>query len=249
MLKKILSLVFISCISASSYAYFIGSNLTVENKLNIPMLMTITMPDGSKRPVKIPAGETSKVDLSISGWELYKMYNAPFTIKSDDALKKLYAQGRIDYYIHAWPSQQYNFLDSISTAEGVSIDTTYSCYVADTTFENKIIINGTPNTAMEIKQYPQETHCLGLKSSIISDNHKKYTPTCMNGKTAIFSLTGETNQPDSTEYDYSADEHNYLRVFFASPWQDDATIKRNLDRVLNEYEKHYYYVNNFCGSW
>jgi hypothetical protein len=246
MLKKIPAIVFISCISASSYAYEITSNLTIENKTNTPMEMTITMPDGKPKTVKILPSATSKLDLTIGGWQLYKTYNAPFTIKSDNADQKLYAQGRVDYYVHAWPTQQYNFLDSISTAEGVSIDSTYGCFVKNSNFENKIVINGTPNNPLQAKAFSSETHCRGLKSSTFSDDHQRYTPTCTNGKTATFTLVSE----EHGKLLYTAGEYDYVRVPYTLR-EDNAHIQKSLDDVLNNppVPPYYLYVNVFCGSW
>lgn len=245
MFKKIPAIVFISCISASSYAYTILSNLTIENKTNIPMEMIVHMPDGNPKSIKILPNNKRNLDLSIDGWKLYTTYNAPFTIKSDNAENKLYAQGRVDYYVHAWPTQKYNFFDSISTAEGVSIDSTYSCFVDNKTFQNKIVINGTPNNAMVAKEFTPETHCRGLKSSTLSDNHQQYTPICTNGKTATFMLTSEAYG----ELMYSAGEYEYVSALYTL-MEDNAHIQQSLDDALNVPDPHqYFYRNVFCGSW
>ena len=142
-------------------------------------------------------------------------------------IKTLY-KGRVDYYVQAWPTQKYNFFDSISTAEGVSIDSTYSCFVNNSTFENKIVINGTPNNVLQADKFPTETHCRGLKSSTLSDNHQQYTPTCTNGKTATFTLSSEARG----EFLYTAGEYDYVRVPYTL-WEDNAHIQKSLDDVLN----------------
>ena len=45
MFKKISLALFITCISASSYAYVVGANLTVENKTDVPMVIEVA-PNG-----------------------------------------------------------------------------------------------------------------------------------------------------------------------------------------------------------
>lgn len=53
---------------------------------------------------------------------LYKAAAQRFEIRGDDVANQLYAQGRIVYYISGSYWQEYSFLDSLSAAQGITID-------------------------------------------------------------------------------------------------------------------------------
>src|SRR5437868_3420632 len=145
MFKKIAIALFISSISVSSYAYLIGSNLTIENKTNIPMEINVDAAEGKITKLISPHAMIT-LNLNVNGWKLYHSTTAPFTITSVPlhSDSSVYVEGRVAYYVYDWPSHQYSFLDSLSVASGITIEPSYSCAVSDNTFENKIVIDGTP---------------------------------------------------------------------------------------------------------
>ena len=156
----------ISCISAASYAYSIKSSLRVENNTDVPMVITVgDLPFQKSKPTRIAPHDFSNVDLTIGGWEPNKYYSARLDIKSDDDEQKLFVQGRVDYYV-GFSSYQNNSLDSVTAAEGLSIDATYSCFPRDSNispFVNKIVISGEPDKAGANSNIA-ELHCQGFKS-------------------------------------------------------------------------------------
>ena len=80
MVKKIQLGLLISCISASSYAYVVQTNLTVENKTGVPMVMEIIQPNGQDRITKqIPAHEIIHAALENGDHSglLYQTSTAP----------------------------------------------------------------------------------------------------------------------------------------------------------------------------
>ena len=85
MFKKIPLALFISCISASSYAYMIGSNFTVENKTDVPMVLAVEQPNGQDGVTQqIPAHKITQVYLTNGDHSglLYQASTAPFKIQN-----------------------------------------------------------------------------------------------------------------------------------------------------------------------
>jgi len=238
--------------SASSYAYEIKSSLIVENKTDTSIIVDVDIPKEKTRSLLIRPNMTNQLDVSIEGWELYKSYPAPFTIKSNDAHHKLYVQGRINYYVGAWPTVKYSSLDALSTADGLTIDTNYSCFPSNTGFENKIVISGAPGSALHPTTLPTEMHCQGFKSSILQSDHLYYTPTCSDGKrNALFWKIFEKR--DDQGYTHFMYTKGYLQELcidngfycdggtLATLSQSDAAIKNMLDDIVRK--------GKFCGSW
>ena len=134
--------------------------------------------------ISIPAHATNKVSLSNgdNSGLLYQKSSAPFNIKAND---KILARGRVVYYVGASLANKYSFLNALSAADGITVDPTYTCKNGGygKTFKNKIVINGTPGKALEIKNFPSDLSCQGLKSSTFDG---RYTPTCFDGSTSMF---------------------------------------------------------------
>jgi hypothetical protein len=252
MFKKTYIALLISCISASSYAYEIKSNLTVENKTNISMVVNVEIPNIKTASYSIPPYTTGKLDLSINGWELYKYYPANLTIKSNDVHHKLYVQGRVNYYVGAWPTVQYNSLDALSAADGLTIDSTYSCFPSSSTFENKIVIVGAPGSPLNPAAMPIEMHCQGFKSSVLQSDHIYYTPTCSDGKKSAFfwKILEKDDGKGVTNFMYTKgymDNLCYDNGMYCdggslpSSSLTDDKIKEMLDNIVRR--------GVFCGSW
>lgn len=188
MFKKIQLAVFIACCNASSYAYVIDTHFTVENKTDVPMVITVDQPNGqTSNLLHIPAHESTQVYMQNgdNSGLLYQTSTSPFTIKANG---KLYLQGRVAYYVGASVWNKYSFLDAISAADGVKVDPSYSCKNGgyNPTFENKIVIDGTPHDELPVKEFPSKVSCQGLKFSSLQDEDRHYTPTCFDGMSSTF---------------------------------------------------------------
>lgn len=252
MLKKIHMALFISCISASSYGYEIKSNLIVENKTSISMVVNVEIPNIKTASYTIAPYGSGQLDLTINGWELYKYYPGSLTIKSNDAHHKLYVQGRVIYYVGAWPTVKYNSLDALSVADGLTLDATYSCFSSSSSFENKIVIKGAPGSPLNPPAIPAEMHCQGFKSSILQTEHIYYTPTCSDGKRSAFfwKILEKDNGEGSTDFMYTKGYMDNL-CFDNGLYCDggrlpsnsltDEKIKNMLDDIVRK--------GVFCGSW
>lgn len=152
MLKKIQSALLLSCLSASSYAYLIQGTLTVENKTDIPMAITVKNDtSGQVRYTKqLPPHEISHLQMDNgdgSGF-LYQKYIDSFIIGSEDS-SKTFVKGNILYYVGSAVWNKYNYLQNVSTTDdGIKVDTHYSCknYGYSGTIENKIVIEGVEDT-------------------------------------------------------------------------------------------------------
>lgn len=231
MQKKLLLATLITCISATSYAYTIGANLTVENKTDANMEMIVEQPNHQQQKIiQLPAHTTIHDYMEngdTTGW-LYQPSAATFTIKSNG---KVYAQGRIAYYVGGSLGNKYTFLDAINTANGITIDPTYSCLNGgNNTLENSFIINGTPgSTALSVQQFPDKISCRGLKSSSYDSN---YTLTCFNGNTTTF-----IHSPHCCMHGCHDD-------FFTD--NDEYTIWRG---GLNLVNLDYQIGKRYCGNW
>lgn len=256
MFKEILLTLLIGIVSSSSFAWGINSYLTVVNNTDTDMLVTVgDLPFQKSNPKKIARyGGSAQIDLTIGGWELGS-YSAPLTIVSDDKDQKLYVQGRVAYYVDVGPSfdlRKYSFLDSLTAAKWVTLDSTYQCsseYLKS--FRNEIVINGTPDKVLEENAPSGKVHCRGLKSSILNWELQTYTPICKDGRHDKFKLVLE---PNGDLYAFLYDDFLKDRTISFPIWvtpskktglsQDD--IKQYLDDALNSGGLTY---NNFCGSW
>src|SRR5262245_47243890 len=101
MFKKIPLALLISCISASSYAYFIKSNFQIENNTNIPMKVVMDQPNGQPTlEISVYPHDTTNVLIENGdhGGALYQASEAPFKIMSADKSKQ-YGQGRVAYQV------------------------------------------------------------------------------------------------------------------------------------------------------
>ena len=170
MIKHIPLALFISCISVSASAYVIDTNFNVDNKTAVPMFIVINQPNGQIQLTKpLPPHQITKMDLSNgdhTGY-LYQTSTAPFTIREKDANGKIVAQGRLAYYVGGSMWNKYSFLNEISAADNIQIEPNYSCHNGgyNYTFNNSIVINGTPGSGMAVKKFPSEVSCQGFKYS------------------------------------------------------------------------------------
>jgi len=185
MFKKFLFASLISCISITSFAYVIDTNLTIENKTDVPLMLEVEQPNGQPATgISIPAHASNKINLSNgdSSGLLYQKSSAPFNIKAND---KVIVHGRVVYYVGASLANKYSFLNAITASNGISVDPTYTCKNGGygKTFKNKMVISGTSDTALEIKRFPSDLSCQGLKSSTYDG---RYTPTCFDGSSSLF---------------------------------------------------------------
>lgn len=244
MFKKIQLALLISCISASSYAYVIQTTLTVENKTGAPMQITIDHPNGQEPTTKpIPAHQTTIIDMDNGdhGGLLYQTSTAPFKIKSMGADAKVYAQGRVAYYVGASLWSKYSFLDAVSTADGLKVEPIYSCknsgYYKNP--ENKIVIDGTGGNEMLARKFPDKVSCMGLKSAKLDEQTLSYTATCFDGKSTTFWKGSNlicTNQGCVFFNTYSNHDESYA----VSDNENPISLKAELDEVVG---------NQHCGTW
>jgi len=166
MFKKTQLAILISCVSASSYAYLISSDLKIVNNTNIPMTVFVTeqpKPNGGKNELQgdvknIPLPAYGFVDVTNpkgvklnngrpwGGVGLWKLDSAVITVRGETD-HKIYLQGRLNYYIDDFSGRmqpdQYSFLDSIFIASGLKQQPTYTCGSSTSfypTFDNQITI-------------------------------------------------------------------------------------------------------------
>lgn len=246
MFKKIKMALLISCISASSYAYVIDTNLTVENRTNVPLLLTMEQPNGQD-PVSqpIPAHQTSLIPMSNGdhGGLLYQTSTAPFKIMSNDN-NKVYAQGRVAFYVGASLWNKYSFLNFVSAADGLTVDPVYSCKNGGygTTFENKIIIDGMPGKELQATGFPEMVSCQGLKSSELSHQNEYYTPTCFDGRKPLFwrYFDGTVCSHHGHECQWVFGYTNGTDSYGVEHTEEPTALQAALDRRVG---------NQFCATW
>jgi hypothetical protein len=191
MLKKILfTLSFLlMCFSVPSYAYTIGANLVIVNNTNVAMNLQVSHPNGQgNTSYPIPANETTTVYMENGDktiW-LYQSSIATFSL-NDQVTQTEYVNGRVAYYVGASLWTLYSFLDSVSSGPGITVDQTFSCAAANT-FENRLVINGTPSDAAPMNPNPNVIHCAGLKNSQLINNPQgqTYQITCSDNTKASF---------------------------------------------------------------
>jgi len=246
MLKKISLAFCIFCISATSHAYLLKTNFTVENKTDVPLLIEIEQPNGQET-LKQPLPAHKKIDaLSLNNNDntglLYQTATAPFKIKSVDG--KVYAQGRIAYYVGASWYDEYSFIDAVSTAEDITIDPTYICRAGThgKAFNNDIVIEGTPDKTLKMTDFPQAIKCKGVKTSRLSEDQHYYNVTCSNNSSFIYSqksiMAGCNLWTCETMYQYAngIDSLNFKVSWWDSSFIPNAEMKENLDNIV-------------CGNW
>lgn len=241
----------IFCLGTTSYAYVIGTNLTIENKTDVPMLMLAEQPNGqANNTVYIPAHNTSHVYMENGDYSglLYQMSNALFQIMGADD-HKIYLQGRVSYYVGASVWNKYSFLDAVFAASGLEVDSVYTCKNggANAVFENKIVIDGTPGSELQVKEFPAEMNCKGLKSSTMDTNGMQYYAICFDGERATYQqMEVHTHcgafgncEKDYTYRKSSDEKYVYLR-FDRLTNVDDETLHTALDNKGG---------NAFCNTW
>lgn len=250
MLTRIAFAILISGMSAASYAYVIGTHLNVENKTDTPLTISITQPNGQEPLTQsLPAHQTRIIYMENGdhGGLLYQTAIAPFTIRDKDHILdgqgKIFAQGRIVYYVGASVWNKYSYLNAVTAADNMKIKPEYSCKNGGSskTFENNIVIEGTPGPELEITTFPDKTSCEGLKSSELVEMDQLYTATCFDGITSRFYKGYEL----ICTPDYMC---LYLKVFSngeeSYPVGDDddnpMAMKVQLDKAVG---------NPHCGTW
>lgn len=250
MFKKIQLSLIISCLSASSYAgYVVNSNLSIDNKTDAALTIVIDQPNG-QLPITqlLPPHQLSTISMNNAGtWGiLYKPSNAPFTIKADGVDGRLLMQGRVAYYIGPSIFNKYSYLDSVSSADSLKVDLSYSCvnnvFDVDKVFENKIVIDGSTSGELQVKDFPEKASCEGLKSSEVINNGEFYNSTCFDGVTKKFwryfdgeqcSHVGHSCQ---NVFGYTDGSKNYL----VSRTEDQKELQDTLDRDIGKVS---------CSSW
>lgn len=237
MYKKITLAILFSCFSFSSYAYTIGANLTVENKTDVALEMIVNQPNHQKQKIiKLPAHATIHDYMengeNDTGW-LYQYDNATFTIEANG---KIYAQGQIVYYVGGAYWRKFTFLDSISTADGIKIDTNYTCKNGgNNTLNNSFVIEGTPDKTIAIAKLPEKPLCKGLKTA------GNFQATCIDGSNTSLGISQHTDCSD-TDFGIICVTHNQ----YCDDIGDCYGIgnKNNIDQSIDNY-----IGNLFCGSW
>lgn len=247
MLKKAILTTFAVCLSTASYAYIIGTNLTIDNKTNEAITIEITLPKNQTPIIQtIPALKSSIVYLENGDNTglLYQSSTAPFNIKSKD---KIYVKGRIGFYVGASAWNKYSYLDSVSAAKGITANAVYSCANGgNNTLENKIVISGTPDNASITTEFSQDTSCKGLQSSRLENTNgyenSSYSVVCSNGKSTTFHFLYQHSDDFEGWHNivwYTNDELT-LRAYFYSQYFTKDELKQKLDDLAG-----YYY----CDSW
>lgn len=187
MLKQTLISLLISAVTASSFAYTIGQELTVTNNTEKTLQLRINKVNNQPEVTRIiPAYSTIVVyteNGDNSGY-LYQYATAPFLISNESAYSLV--RGNIAFYVGGTYRRKFSFLNALSAAKGVSLSTNYSCAMGDdgTVFQNKIVISGTPLApAVQVKDLRQ---CTGLISSSLDATHKYYTANCSTQRNKTF---------------------------------------------------------------
>ena len=273
MFKRFCFALFLFCMNISSYAYVIESTLTLKNNTDIPMVFTL---EGQSFKRSIPAHSTSTINKEMlnnndyTGF-LYRAAAQGFEIRGDNADNQLYVQGRIVYYISGSYWQKYSFLDSLSAAEGLTIDTGYTCEANTSVFNNSIIIDGKPGKVLQpVMDYSKDISCRGLKTSTLEQGPEFdkpiYKPTCRDGHTGSFDLSDmQINNGDELVIYYllNPEESYGIFIHLMSSFFDMDVLKQTLDNALNvgnpanvfkecalePYTGTSFSCNEFCASW
>jgi hypothetical protein len=253
MFKKIPLAIFISCISASSFAYQIGTNLTVENNTDVPMLLSVELPKGQAGMTQqIPAHKISQIYMTNGDHTglLNQTSTAPFKITGAED-QKMYVQGRVVYYVGRTVWNKYIFLNSISVADGLQVDPVYTCKNGGNgnVFENKLVIDGVPGKELVATEFPIEKVCQGLKSSTLDQSAVNYAPVCFDGEKITYVQKDVSSHYDGGHYHthytyakYSNAADSFMVTFDNSSFDkiSNEMLHAELDKVGG---------NAFCSSW
>lgn len=246
MFKKIKMGLLISCVSVSSYAYVIDSNLIVENKTELPLQIIVDQPNGQDpSTMQILAHQTNQMPISngdSSGW-LYQTSTAPFKIIGMDD-NKLYVHGRVAFYVGASMWNKYSFLNTITAADGLNVNPTYFCTNGGygVTLENKMVIEGTPGNELQVTRFPEVVNCQGLKSSELTHENQYYTATCYDGRVSKFwryydgTVCRHHGHGCTLIFGYTNGEKDYGVEHTEEP----TALHDALDRRVG---------NNYCDTW
>ena len=261
MFKKTQLAILVCCVSASSYAYRINSDLIVDNKTGKALQVEISNVTDEKIDQTqqiLPGSQThfktnnGQVDNGLTG----KLDTAIITIKGLED-QKIYLQARLNYYVGAakiW--EKYSFIDAITKADGVKATPSYTCVsknYSDPTFNNGIVIEETSGkgiTATAKKDFPYVVTCMGLKSSeLLGDNNGKpyqdYYPVCFNenfkeNKSKFMQSNEDQTNPDKTVFAYANAEGKAYSVIVEAANLGTETLQTALDNEAGY---------KFCNSW
>lgn len=246
MFKKIQLGLLICCMGTTSYAYIITNTLSIENRTDMPMVINIEQ-HGNQQPItkEIPAHNVTQVETENSygahtGW-LYQTDLAPFTISSATN-KTPYISGRIAYYVGSAGWKKYSFLNSVSSAEDVQVDTNYSCKSGGSAgkFANTLIIEGTPaNNSVHAKAISDTLRCEGIKSSVLDPKTEDYSITCSDDTNSLFHpwfLHVCGNVDCFWSFHYSNGEDIYSPAYT----KNLTILYADLNNIIGK---------KFCGSW
>jgi|GEM_PF-6037170 len=207
MLNKTMSLpfFFLMCISLPSHAYVIGADLTIENKTDTPLEISVFPPNGEgpvAQRVSPHQTKTIYVENGDGSGRLYQASVAPFSIKDAENHTE-YVNGRVAYYVGAAFWKKYSFLDSVVAAKGIFVDQTYSCANGGdgTIFLNKISLSGEPRDPATPANPNNLIRCEGLKASEL--NNDQYDVTCSDDTKAQFLNLAPNQQCEPGRYIWS----------------------------------------------
>lgn len=240
-------LLLLSCSSVSGYAYIIGTNLSIENRTNVNLTISIDSLN-LEPPITqaLPAHKTSIIYLENgdhTGW-LYQTSATIFKIKS--ANNKVYAKGRIVFHVGGSLWKKYSFLDAVASAEGLQLSTRFSCVSGgDNTLNNKIIIDGTLQGELKPTPFPNEMICEGLQSSLTQYKNSFYNVTCSNGDTEQFWKSRDRKLTDTElwAHIYTNSDQTYY-IYTKNEVEDKPQFQTVLDRQLGKPYCNYWKIAN-----
>jgi len=255
MFKKLQLASLISCICVSTHAATINANFIIENNTNASLKLKLSQPNGQgERTLDIPAGQPVSIPVTNNDyWSINATNLATIKILSAEE-DKLYVKGQIvyktNYDVVNVVLNRRSFLDSVSAADGLTVDTMYSCRSgnASSIFNNKIIITGTPGSAMTDYSLPSSVNsCKGVKSSILREKAHYYTPFCFDGtggstfwrNSEIYRKSQSCSKASGCKYFsfyYDGNEKLPITIITKTSVVTSDDIKTALDKVA-------------CGGW
>lgn len=246
MLKKILVipalLLMYFCIPA--YAYIVGADFVIVNNTDVEMTLLVFQPhgQGTLPPKLIPAHETTRIYMEngdTTYW-LYQTSVASFHLK-DAVTQTEYVNGRIAYHIGGGYWDKYSFLDAVEAGEGITLDKSYSCG-QKSSYENKIVLNGTPKGAAPTNSTRNFVHCEGLKSTKLDADARGqyYKITCSdNAESTFLKQPGDCVLVVYRDKSWYSNGCNWVKTesdgtpdIFVSPSLDSNLVKTELDNLL-----------------
>jgi hypothetical protein len=245
MLKKILPALLILLFSLPTYAYTVGADFVIVNNTDTNMNLIVSQPNGQGHIVKpIPAHETTRMFMENGDktiW-LYQASIAPFSIR--DATTQIeYVNGRIAYYIYQTMWAKYSFLDSVQTGNGIIVDKSFACGESST-FENRIVLNGTPGGAAPMNPNHDYIHCEGLKATKLDTDIRGqfYKITCSdNAESTFLKQPGECVLVVYRDKSWYSNGCYWVKTggdgtsdTFLSPSIESNLVKAELDRLLGK---------------